>query len=432
MIYLKKAEKTAASDHSDVQSIVLRMLDEIRDGGEERALAYARDLDGWDGDVVVSQAQIDAAADQVPESLKADIQRSYERVRRFAEAQRDSHQEFETEVSPGVFAGQRLIPVESVGCYVPGGRYCHVASAIMSVTTARAAGVEHVAACSPPRGEGGIHPAVLYALQLCGADVVLTMGGVQGIAAMAYGHFGTRPADILVGPGNQFVAEAKRLLFGQVGIDMFAGPSEILVIADDSADPEIVAQDLVGQAEHGPNSPAWLVCTSKKLAEQVIQRVPEVIDALPQPNRDHAEQSWREYGEVILAGTREEAATVSDQYAPEHLEVQAEDLQWWLDRLRNYGSLFLGEETTVAYGDKTSGTNHILPTKGAPRYTGGLSVAKFVKPVTYQRMTREATRDVASVTARMSRSEGMEGHARTADVRLSKYFPDETFDLQKA
>jgi sulfopropanediol 3-dehydrogenase len=432
MSYLKKAAKTAASDHADVQAIVMRMLEEIRDGGEERALAYARELDGWEGDVVVTQAQIEAAAKKVPDSLKADIQRSHERVRRFAEAQRDSHKEFETEVSPGVFAGQRLIPVGAVGCYVPGGRYCHVASAIMSVTTARAAGVEHIAACSPPRGEEGIHPAVLYALQLCGADVVLTMGGVQGIAAMANGHFGTRAADILVGPGNQFVAEAKRLLFGQVGIDMFAGPSEILVIADESADPEIVAQDLVGQAEHGPNSPAWLVCTSKALGEQVIQRVPEIIDALPQPNRDHADQAWREYGEVILAETREEAARISDQYAPEHLEVQANDLQWWLDRLRNYGSLFLGEETTVAYGDKTSGTNHILPTKGAPRYTGGLSVAKFTKPVTYQRMTREATRDVGSVTARMSRSEGMEGHARTADVRLAKYFPDESFDLQKA
>lgn len=426
---IKKAAKNAATAERDVQDLVVRMLTEIRKGGEERALAYARELDCWNGDVVVTREAMKASADRIPQSIKDDIHRSYERVRKFAEAQHASHKEFEVEVSPGVFAGQRLIPVQAAGCYIPGGRYCHVASAIMSVTTARVAGVEHVAACSPPRGEDGIHPAVLYALDVCGADTVLTMGGVQAIAAMANGFFGTRAADILVGPGNQFVAEAKRHLFGQVGIDMFAGPSEILVIADETADPDIVAQDLVGQAEHGPNSPAWLITTSSKLAERVMQLVPEMIADLPQPNRDNAQLAWDEYGEVVLADNREEAARISDQYASEHLEVQADDLDWWLKNLVNYGSLFLGEETTVAYGDKTSGTNHILPTKGASRYTGGLSVAKFTKTVTYQRMTREATPDVAGVTARLSRSEGMEAHARTADIRLRKYFPDEQFEL---
>jgi len=258
---------------------------------------------------------------------------------------------------------------------------------------------------------------------------VLAMGGIQGIAAMAFGLFGCKPADILVGPGNQFVAEAKRILYGRVGIDMFAGPSEIMVIADATADPEIVAWDLVGQAEHGYNSPAWLISLDKDLAEKVMALVPGYIAELPETNRVNAEAAWRDYGEVIVVDTREEAVQVSDEYASEHLEVHCADLDWWLDNLSNYGSLFLGEETTVAFGDKTSGPNHILPTKGAARYTGGLSAGKFMKTVTWQRMTREANRDIAQVTARISRLEGMEAHAKTADIRLAKWFPDETFDL---
>ena len=429
MDYLKTASKTAASDERDVQDTVARMLREIEEGGQDKALAYARSLDKWDGKVRLDRADLQAAAERVPQWLKDDIERSHRRVKAFAEAQRDSHTEFETEIAPGLVAGQRLIPVQGAGCYVPGGRYAHVASAIMSVTTARVAGVEHVMACSPPRDERGIHPAVVYALDVCGADTVLTMGGVQGVASMAFGLFGGQPADILVGPGNQFVAEAKRLLFGRFGIDMFAGPSEILVIADETADPEIVAEDLVGQAEHGPNTPVWLISTSRRLADRVIARVPELIEKLPAANKDNATASWRDYGEVVLADNREEAVSISDAYAAEHLEVQAGDLDWWLRHLRNYGSLFLGEETTVAFGDKTSGPNHILPTKGAARYTGGLSVGKFTKTVTYQRMSRDANRDVAAVTARVSRAEGMEAHARTADARLRKYFPDEEFDL---
>ncbi|MBV7296368.1 histidinol dehydrogenase [Enterovibrio paralichthyis] len=427
--YLKKAEKTAATGEDDVRAIVADMLKDIEQGGEETCIAYTRKFDNWQGDIVVSQEDIDAAAAKVPEQLKKDIQFAYERVRDFAKAQLASMSEFETELSPGLFAGQRLIPMQAAGCYVPGGRYSHIASAIMSVTTAKVAGVDHVIACSPPGREGGIHPAILYTLRLCGADTILNLGGVQGIAAMAFGQFTGHPADILVGPGNQFVAEAKRQLYGRVGIDMFAGPSEILVIADGDADPELVAVDLLGQAEHGPNTPAWLVTDSEELANTVMNRLPELIAELPELNSKSAEAAWRDYGEVIIVDTREEAVAVSDQYAPEHLEVHAADLDWWLANLRNYGSLFLGEETNVAFGDKTSGPNHILPTKGAAKYTGGLSAGKFIKVVTYQRSTKEASKDVAQVTARISRLEGMEAHAKTGDARLAKYFPDESFDL---
>ena len=319
--------------------------------------------------------------------------------------------------------------METAGCYVPGGRYAHIASAIMSVATAKVAGVKNVIACSVPRDKDGIHPAILYAMDLAGADTILQMGGVQGIASMAYGLFTGKPADILVGPGNKFVAEAKRQLFGRCGIDMFAGPTEIGIIADETADPDILAADLVGQAEHGPDSPAWLFTTSRSIANQVIALVPGHIERLPEVQRNAATIAWRDYGEVILCDTREEVVEVSDRYASEHLEVQAKDLDWWQDTLGSYGSLFVGEEATVAFGDKCSGTNHILPTKGAARYTGGLSAQKFLKIVTHQRQTQEATRSVAAATARLSRCEGMEGHARTGDVRLAKYYPGEKFLL---
>lgn len=257
--------------------------------------------------------------------------------------------------------------------------------------------------------------------------MVMTLGGVQAIATMAYGLFSGKPADIIVGPGNKYVAEAKRALFGKVGIDVFAGPSEVAVIADDSADPHLVASDLVGQAEHGHESPAWLFSLSRPLAEEVMKRVPRLIEALPDTARDAAGAAWRDYGEVVLCDTREETVEISDRYACEHLQVHARDLDWWLAHLTTYGSLFLGEETTVAFGDKTSGPNHILPTKGAARYSGGLSVHKFMKTLTWQRMTREASRQIAQVTARIARLEGMEAHARTADERLRKYFPGEIF-----
>ena len=429
--FLKKADKTSASGEDETRQIVQNMLREIEAGGEEAARAFGEKLDRWTGDIVVGQDAVASAAEQVSQRLKDDIQFAHDRVRDFAIKQRESIGEFETELSPGMWAGQRLIPVETAGCYVPGGRYAHVASAIMSVTTAKVAGVENIIACSAPNPDrGGVHPGILYAMDLCGADHVLALGGVQGIAAMTFGLFTGNKANILVGPGNRFVAEAKRMLFGRVGIDLFAGPTEILVLADGSADPNIIAYDLVGQAEHGFDSPAWFITTNRSLAEDVMARMPGLIAALPEVQQQAAEAAWRDYGEVVLCDTDEEAASVSDEYAPEHLELQTSNLDWYIERLRNYGSLFIGEETTVAFGDKCSGTNHILPTKGAGHYTGGLPVHKLIKVVTTQRMTEEANRDVAAVTARISRLEGMEGHARTGDVRLEKYFPNEQFELQ--
>jgi sulfopropanediol 3-dehydrogenase len=325
-----------------------------------------------------------------------------------------------------------VLPVNVAGCYAPAGRYAHIASAYMGVATAKAAGVKTIIACSGPFRGGPMHPYLLYAFDRAGADIIMTLGGVQAIASMAYGLFTGRPADVIVGPGNKFVAEAKRTLYGQVGIDVFAGPSEVAVIADDSADPALVASDLVGQAEHGHESPAWLFTTSRELAEEVMRRVPELIERLPPTARDAAACAWRDYGEVILCDTVDEVVEISDRYASEHLEVHARNLDDWLARLSCYGSLFLGEETTVAYGDKASGPNHVLPTKGAARYSGGLSVHKFMKTLTWQRMTREAARDIGEVTARISRLEGMEAHARTADDRLAKYFPGQVFDLGEA
>ncbi|MEL7461595.1 MAG: histidinol dehydrogenase [Pseudomonadota bacterium] len=427
--YLKKATLTSKSDASETQGIVKAILEDIEAGGDAKALEYAAKFDKYDGDVILTDEAIAAAATLVPEKLRRDIEFAHANVKKFAEAQKATVANFETEVVPGLIAGQKAIPVDAAGCYVPGGRYSHIASAIMTVTTAKVAGCSHIVACSPPRPDVGIAPAIIYAAHVCGADTILAMGGVQGVAAMTFGLFGLPKANILVGPGNQFVAEAKRMLFGRVGIDMIAGPTDSLILADAKADAEIVAVDLVGQAEHGYNSPVWLVTDSRDLAETVMARVPELIEELPEVNRDNARAAWRDYAEVILCGDREDMAATSDEYAPEHLTVQAEDLDWWLDRLSCYGSLFLGEETTVAFGDKASGTNHVLPTSGAANYTGGLSVHKYMKIVTWQRATREGSRPVAEATARISRLEGMEGHARTADIRLAKYFPGENFDL---
>lgn len=426
---LKSASKQPQGNEAAAREVAAEMLANIKSGGEAAVRDYARRLDKWEGDIIVGAAEIERRTASIPDGIKRDIEFAVSQVRKFAQAQMASVREFELELAPGLVAGQRLIPINVAGCYVPTGRYAHIASAYMSIATAKAAGVPTVIACSTPyRGEG-IHPQVLYAMQVAGADAVMTLGGVQAIAAMAYGLFTGKPADIIVGPGNKFVAEAKRMLFGSVGIDVFAGPSEVCIIADASADPAIVASDLVGQAEHGHESPAWLIATDRALAEAVLARVPELIAALPPTARDAAGAAWRDYGEVVLCDTREEAVEVSDRYASEHLEVHCEDLDWWFRRLTCYGSLFLGEETTVAFGDKASGTNHILPTKGAARYSGGLSVHKFIKTVTWQRMTRQASRDTAQVTARISRLEGMEAHARTADDRLAKYFPQESFEL---
>ncbi|NCX70524.1 MAG: histidinol dehydrogenase [Rhodobacteraceae bacterium] len=427
--YLKKAPLHSRSDDTKTQQIVRDILHDIENGGDEKALEYASKFDKYDGEVILSKSAIEAAAELVPEKMKQDIEFAHSNVERFAKAQKSTVANFETEVVPGLIAGQKAIPVNAAGCYIPGGRYSHIASAIMTVTTAKVAGCENIIACSPPKPGVGVAPAIIYAAHICGADKILAMGGVQGIAAMTFGLFGLPKANILVGPGNQFVAEAKRMLFGRVGIDMIAGPTDSLILADGTADPMIVAVDLVGQAEHGYNSPVWLVTDDQALAEKVMELVPGLIEDLPDTNRENAFAAWRDYAEVILCDNREEMAQTSDDYAPEHLTVQAADLDWWLENLSCYGSLFLGEETTVAFGDKASGTNHVLPTSGAANYTGGLSVHKYMKIVTWQRATREGARPIAEATARISRLEGMEGHARTADVRLAKFFPDEKFDL---
>ena len=427
--YLKKAPLHAKSDATEVHETVVNILSDIEKGGDAKALEYAKKFDNYDGNVLLTEEEIEAAIALVPEKLKQDIQFSHDNVKRFAEKQKSTVADVEMEINPGFIAGQKAIPVDAAGCYVPGGRYSHIASAIMTVTTAKVAGCRHITACSPPRPGEGVHPAIVYAAKICGADKIMAMGGVQGVAAMTFGLFGLPKANILVGPGNQFVAEAKRILFGRVGIDMIAGPTDSLILADKTADPHIVATDLVSQAEHGYNSPVWLVTDDRALAEKVMEMVPDLIADLPELNSKNAAAAWRDYAEVILCADREEMAACSDDYAPEHLTVQAEDLDWWLNRLTCYGSLFLGEETTVSYGDKAAGTNHVLPTSRAANYTGGLSVHKYMKIVTWQRTTREASKDVAIATARISRLEGMEGHARAADVRLAKYFPGENFDL---
>ncbi len=430
--YIKKAPLHSRSDATVTHDIVRKILDEIEAGGDEKALEYAAKFDNYQGSILLSAEAIKTASALVPDKMKRDIEFAHDNVKKFAKAQKSTVADFETEVVPGLIAGQKAIPVNAAGCYIPGGRYSHIASAIMTVTTAKVAGCKNITACSPPRPNIGVAPAIIYAAHISGADKILAMGGVQGVAAMTFGLFGLPKANILVGPGNQFVAEAKRMLFGRVGIDMIAGPTDSLILADAHADADIVAADLVGQAEHGYNSPVWLVTDDRALAEKVMVLVPALIEGLPELNRDNAYAAWRDYAEIILCNTREEMAATSDAYAPEHLTVQAQDLDWWLNRLSCYGSLFLGEETTVAFGDKASGTNHVLPTSGAASFTGGLSVHKYMKIVTWQRATREGSKPVAEATARISRLEGMEGHARTADIRLRKYFPNENFDLTAA
>ena len=430
--YLKKAPLHSRSDAGETRDIVGKILDDIEAGGDEKALEYAAKFDNYQGAILLSAEAIKTASALVPDKMKRDIEFAHANVKKFAEVQKSTVADFETEVVPGLIAGQKAIPVNAAGCYIPGGRYSHVASAIMTVTTAKVAGCKNIIACSPPRPDIGVAPAIIYAAHISGADKILAMGGVQGVAAMTFGLFGLPKANILVGPGNQFVAEAKRMLFGRIGIDMIAGPTDSLILADAHADADIVAADLVGQAEHGYNSPVWLVTDDRALAEKVMLLVPALIEDLPELNRDNAYAAWRDYAEIVLCDTREEMAATSDAYAPEHLTVQAQDLDWWLSRLSCYGSLFLGEETTVAFGDKASGTNHVLPTSGAASYTGGLSVHKYMKIVTWQRATREGSKPVAEATARISRLEGMEGHARTADIRLRKYFPNENFDLTAA
>jgi sulfopropanediol 3-dehydrogenase len=414
-----KAAQAVATTSERVRHDVSEMLLRIERTGEAAVREYSRVLDRWDPpSFLVDRREIDGAAEHLDDALREHIAFAQEQVETFARCQRATLRDLRVETLPGVVLGHRHIPVGSVGAYVPGGRYPMLASSFMTVLVAKTAGVAHVVGCAPPRDGRGVHPAMLYAMATSGADEVLCLGGVQALAAMTFGLCGVEPVDMVVGAGNAYVAEAKRQLFGRVGIDLLAGPTEILVIADASADPDLIAVDLLGQAEHGPTSPAVLVTTSRDVGMAVREAVERRLETWP--TAAVAAAAWRDHGEILLVADDEEAATVADANAPEHLEVHAADLDFYRVRLRNYGSLFLGPEATVTYGDKAVGTNHVLPTERAARYTGGLWVGKFLKTVTYQELTDAGTRAVAPAAAAIADAEGLAGHAITARVRLER------------
>jgi sulfopropanediol 3-dehydrogenase len=403
----------------ELRATVAQIIAEVDDRGDEAVHEWSARLDRWERDSFrLDEAEIEHAVESVPRDVIEDICFCQAQIRRFAEAQRAAIADVELETLPGVTLGHRNIPVASAGAYVPGGRYPMVGSAHMSVVTAKVAGVERVAASTPPLA-GELPAATITAMHLAGTDEIYCLGGVQSIAALALGTETIAPVDFIAGPGNAYIVEAKRQLFGRVGIDLLAGPTEILVIADETADAELVAADLLGQAEHGPSSPAILVTTSAKLAAEAELEVTRQLESLP--TGDVAGAAWRDHGEIRVVDDDEEALGEADALAFEHVEVQTRDPGWYLERLRNYGSLFLGEATTVAYGDKTIGTNHILPTARAARYTGGLWVGKYLKTVTYQRATREASGEIAEICARQCRLENFEGHARSCDLRAERW-----------
>ncbi|AIF44391.1 histidinol dehydrogenase [Virgibacillus sp. SK37] len=418
--FIKQSQHIEKQDTGNVKEIVTKALSDIRKDGIKAVRGLSEKFDKWNPESFrVSQEEIEQAVKKVPETFKQDTQYCQAQVRAFAQAQLESLSEFEKEIQPGTFLGQKLIPLSNVGAYVPGGRYPIVSSVQMSTIPPKVAGVDRVIACSPARDGEGIHPGVLYAMHLAGVDEVYSLGGIQAIGTMAYGVEGIDPVDFIVGPGNAFVAEAKRQVFGKVGIDQIAGPSENLIIADEQADPVLVAADIWGQCEHDLNAVSILVTTSRKLAEDVQEEMNRQISTLE--TAEVAQGSWDRNGMIILVADKEEAVKVADEYAIEHVQVQAEDLDYYLTNLKNYGSLFLGEETTVTYGDKGIGTNHILPTGEAAKYTGGLWVGKFIKTVTYQRCTQEASSKLAPIIGNQCRYEGMAAHAVTADVRGKKF-----------
>lgn len=419
--YLKEGisrDESLAAD-AKVRQSVAEILEDIDERGEEAVRELSEHFDDWSPESFrLSQEQIDELVSSLPEQTIEDIEFAQEQIRSFARAQRDALKDIEVETLPGVWLGHKNVPVNSVGCYVPGGRYPMVASAHMSVVTAKVAGVERVIACTPPR-DGEPHAETIAAMSLGGADEIYLLGGVQAMAAMAIGTEAIEPVDMLVGPGNAFVAEAKRQLFGRVGIDLLAGPTEILVVADDTADAEMVATDLLGQAEHGPTSPAVLITTSEDLAREVpgeIERQLEVLETA-----DVAREAWESYGEIILVENEEEAVREADKVASEHVEILTREPRYFLENMTNYGSLFLGPETNVAYGDKVIGTNHTLPTKGSARYTGGLWVGKFLKTVTYQQVSPEASATVGEYCSRLCEIENFAGHKKQADLRVERY-----------
>ncbi|GAD24190.1 histidinol dehydrogenase [Acidovorax sp. MR-S7] len=420
--YLKrgKAMQIRAEDDAKVRATVEGIIQDIERRGDEAVREYSRKFDQWDpADFRLSQAEIEAARKSLSAREIEDIAFAQKQVRNFAQIQRDSMRDVEVETYPGVVLGHKHIPVNAVGCYIPGGKYPLLASAHMSVLTAKVAGVKRVVSTAPPF-QGKPHPAIVTAMAMAGADEILVLGGVQAVVAMAVGTQSIAPVDMLVGPGNMFVAEAKRQLFGRVGIDLFAGPTETLVIADDSVDAEMCAVDLLGQAEHGPTSPAVLLTTSEKLARETLAEVERQLQILP--TAAIAAQSWAEYGEVIVCDSDEEMLAKADELASEHVQVMTRDPDYFLQRMTNYGALFLGPRTNVSFGDKVIGTNHTLPTNKAARYTGGLWVGKFLKTCTYQKvLTDEASALMGEYCSRLCHMENFAGHGEQANLRVRRY-----------
>ena len=419
--YLKtgKSGEEIATQDAQVRKTVEDILDSITQRGDAALREYSQKFDDWNPESFrLTEEEIQSCYAAVSEQVKEDIGFAQTQIRNFAQHQRDALRDVEVETLPGVILGHKNIPVKSVGCYVPGGRYPMVASAHMSVVTAKVAGVKRIIATAPPN-QGKPHPAIVVAMDMGGANEIYCLGGVQAVGAMAIGTESIAAVDMLVGPGNAFVAEAKRQLFGRVGIDLFAGPTETLVIADESVDGELCATDLLGQAEHGPNSPAILLTNSEKLAKDTMQEVERQLTVLP--TADVASQAWEEYGQVIVCDSYEEMVEVADDIASEHVQVMTKDPDYFLKNMTNYGALFLGEETNVSYGDKVIGTNHTLPTKKAARYTGGLWVGKFIKTCTYQKVTKEASVMIGEYCSRLCELEGFMGHKEQADIRVRRF-----------
>lgn len=421
--YLKQGKSVSNKDLFEVDpqvyETVRNAIKKIETGGDSVVREMSEKFDKWSPESFrLSDEEIDKIVESVPQQVKDDIRFAQQQVRNFSEKQREALKDIEVETLPGVILGHKNIPVNSVGCYIPGGRYPMVASAHMSILTAKVAGVKRVIACTPPI-KGEIPAATICAMKFAGADEIYLLGGIQAMAAMALGTETIKPVDMLVGPGNVFVAEAKRQLYGKVGIDLFAGPTEVLVIADHTADAEMVAVDLLGQAEHGPTSPAALITTSEELAKDVLKEVEKQLITLP--TADVASVSWEDYGTVMVVDDIDEAVREADRLAYEHVQVLTEDPDYFLENMTNYGALFLGPETNVAYGDKAIGTNHTLPTKGAARYTGGLWVGKFLKTCTYQRCTPEASVYVGEYASRLCEIERFYGHKEQADLRIRRY-----------
>ena len=417
--HLKTAANEPTAADPKVRDVVSEILLDVERHGEAAVRRYSERFDGWAPErFVLRREEIEQRGAAVSDALRGHIDLAAAQIRTFAQAQRSALRDIEITTLPGIVLGHRHVPVSSVGAYSPGGRYPLIASALMTTVVPRVAGVGRIVCAAPPIDQDGIAPAMLYAMSVGGADTIVCVGGAHGLAALAFGLEDVEPVDMIVGAGNVYVAEAKRQLFGRVGIDLLAGPTEITVIADEHADPELIASDIVGQLEHGPTSAGWLVTTSHDVATRAMDAIDERI--LELPTGEVAAAAWRDYGQVVVCDTREEAAEASDRFAGEHVEVHTANPEWFLDNLTNYGSLFLGDETTVPYGDKGVGTNHVLPTAGAARYTGGLWVGKFIKTLTYQRATAEGSANIAPAIVAICEAERLPGHARSAQDRLDR------------